>query len=81
MENNYQAALKKFWSNIWCLRRGKECLANNISSGCGDLLTPTGGIVRRWKKYFKELLDPIDTPSTEEAEAGNSEVDSIILHW
>lgn len=77
MENNYRAALKKFWSNIWHLRRGKECSANNISSGGGDLLTSNGAIVRWWKKYFKKLLNPIDTPSTKDTEAGDFEV---VLH-
>ncbi|KAI3370628.1 hypothetical protein L3Q82_007194 [Scortum barcoo] len=34
--------------------------------------------IGRWKEYFKDLLNPTDTPSTEEAEAGDSEVDSSI---
>ncbi|KAI3369538.1 hypothetical protein L3Q82_007747 [Scortum barcoo] len=33
---------------------------------------------RRWKKYFEDLLNPTDLPSSEEAEAGDSEVDSSI---
>ena len=32
----------------------------------------------RWKEYFKDLLNPTDTPSIEEAGAGDSEVDSFI---
>ncbi|KAI3355947.1 hypothetical protein L3Q82_004493 [Scortum barcoo] len=32
----------------------------------------------RWKKYFEDLLNPTDLPSNEEAEAGDSEVDSSI---
>ncbi|KAI3368664.1 hypothetical protein L3Q82_025401 [Scortum barcoo] len=35
-------------------------------------------IVGRWKKYFEDLLNPTDLPSSEEAEAGDSEVDSSI---
>ncbi|KAI3372096.1 hypothetical protein L3Q82_006949 [Scortum barcoo] len=31
-----------------------------------------------WKKYFEDLLNPTDLPSNEEAEAGDSEVDSSI---
>ncbi|KAI3376830.1 hypothetical protein L3Q82_000410 [Scortum barcoo] len=42
----------------------------------GELLTSTGDIVGRWKKYFEDLLNPTDLPSNEEAEAGVSEVDS-----
>ncbi|KAI3374743.1 hypothetical protein L3Q82_021294 [Scortum barcoo] len=45
---------------------------------CGELLTSTGDIVGRWKKYFEDLLNPTDLPSNEEAEAGVSEVDSSI---
>ncbi|KAI3370788.1 hypothetical protein L3Q82_007323 [Scortum barcoo] len=45
----------------------------------GELLTSTGDTVGRWKKYFEELLNPTDTPSIEEVEAGDSEeVDSSI---
>ncbi|KAI3353773.1 hypothetical protein L3Q82_005003 [Scortum barcoo] len=39
---------------------------------------PGGGHRKRWKEYFKELLNPTDMPSTEEAEAEDSEVDSSI---
>ncbi|KAI3356723.1 hypothetical protein L3Q82_003402 [Scortum barcoo] len=42
----------------------------------GELLTSTGDIVGRWKKYFEDLLNPTDLPSNEEAEAGVSEVES-----
>ncbi|KAI3372964.1 hypothetical protein L3Q82_023398, partial [Scortum barcoo] len=47
-------------------------------SAGGELLTSTGDIVGRWKKYFEDLLNPTDLPSNEEAEAGDSEVDSSI---
>ncbi|KAI3360386.1 hypothetical protein L3Q82_002298 [Scortum barcoo] len=42
------------------------------------LLTSTEDIVGRWKKYFEDLLNPTDLPSNEEAEDGDSEVDSSI---
>ncbi|KAI3365796.1 hypothetical protein L3Q82_000794 [Scortum barcoo] len=42
------------------------------------LLTSTEDIVGRWKKYFEDLLNPTDLPSSEEAGAGDSEVDSSI---
>ncbi|KAI3359360.1 hypothetical protein L3Q82_002860 [Scortum barcoo] len=44
----------------------------------GELLISTGDIVGRWKKDFEDLLNPTDLPSSEEAEAGDSEVDSSI---
>ncbi|KAI3352048.1 hypothetical protein L3Q82_020863, partial [Scortum barcoo] len=44
----------------------------------GELLTSTEDIVGRWKKYFEDLLNPTDLPSNEEAEDGDSEVDSSI---
>ncbi|KAK3522569.1 hypothetical protein QTP86_024996 [Hemibagrus guttatus] len=47
-------------------------------SGGGELLASTGDIVRRWKEYFEDLLNPTDTPSVEEPEAEDSEVDSFI---
>ncbi|KAI3355171.1 hypothetical protein L3Q82_017869 [Scortum barcoo] len=39
-------------------------------------LTSTGDSVGQWKEYFEDLLKPTDTSSTEEAEAGDSEVDT-----
>lgn len=48
------------------------------SSAGRDLLTSTGDIVGWWTEYFKELLNPVVTPSTEEVEAGDSEEDSAI---
>ncbi|KAI3370830.1 hypothetical protein L3Q82_007356 [Scortum barcoo] len=37
-----------------------------------------GTLSDRWKEYFEDLLNPTDLPSNEEAEAGDSEVDSSI---
>ncbi|KAI3374597.1 hypothetical protein L3Q82_021177 [Scortum barcoo] len=50
----------------------------SVYSAGGELLTSTEDIVGRWKKYFEDLLNPTDLPSSEEAEAGDSEVDSSI---
>ncbi|KAK3568618.1 hypothetical protein QTP86_010635 [Hemibagrus guttatus] len=44
--------------------------------GGGELLASTGDIVGRW--IFKDLHNPTDTPSVEEPEAKDSEVDSFI---
>ncbi|KAI3353920.1 hypothetical protein L3Q82_005114 [Scortum barcoo] len=65
-------------SGLGGVRRGKQYSANTVYSAGGELLTLTGDIVGRWKKYFEDLLNPTDLPSTEEAEAGDSEVDSSI---
>ncbi|KAK3548138.1 hypothetical protein QTP70_004870 [Hemibagrus guttatus] len=78
MEKNYRAASGKFWQTIWRLRRGKQLSANTVYGGGGELLVSTGDIVGRWKEYFEDLLNPTDTPSVEEPEAEDSEVDSFI---
>ncbi|KAI3353555.1 hypothetical protein L3Q82_020075 [Scortum barcoo] len=76
MEEDYRSASKRFWQTVRRLRRGKQYSANTVYSAGGELLTSTGDIVGRWKKYFEDLLNPTDLPSNEEAEAGDSEVDS-----
>ncbi|KAK3567248.1 hypothetical protein QTP86_015079 [Hemibagrus guttatus] len=75
MEKDYRMASGKFWETVWRLRRGKQLSANTVYSGGGELLASTEDIVRRWKEYFEDLLNPTDTPSIEEPEA---EVDSFI---
>ncbi|KAI3369934.1 hypothetical protein L3Q82_024740 [Scortum barcoo] len=75
---DYRLASKRFWQTVRRLRRGKQYSANTVYSAGGELLTSTGDIVGRWKKYFEDLLNPTDLPSNEEAEAGDSEVDSSI---
>ena len=78
MEEDYRSASRRFWQTVRRLRRGKQYPANTVYSGGGELLTSTGDIVGRWKEYFEDLLNPTDTPSVEEAEAGDPEVDSFI---
>ncbi|KAI3353374.1 hypothetical protein L3Q82_019912 [Scortum barcoo] len=79
MEEDYRSASKRFWQTVRRLRRGKQYSANTVYSAGGELLTSTEDIVGRWKKYFEDLLNPTDLPSSEEAEAGDSEeVDSSI---
>ncbi|KAI3371827.1 hypothetical protein L3Q82_006681 [Scortum barcoo] len=79
MEEDYRSASKKkFWQTVRRLRRGKQYSANTVYSAGGELLTSTEDIVGRWKKYFEDLLNPTDLPSSEEAGAGDSEVDSSI---
>ncbi|KAL0184942.1 hypothetical protein M9458_020638, partial [Cirrhinus mrigala] len=87
MEKDYRSASKRFWQTVRRLRRGKQCPTNTVYSGSGNLLTSTGDIVGRWKEYFEDLLNSVNTPSIEEdnnmssieeAEAGGSEADSTI---
>ncbi|KAK3521202.1 hypothetical protein QTP70_000769, partial [Hemibagrus guttatus] len=73
MEKDYRTASGKFWQTVRHLRRDKQLSANTVYSGGGELLASTGDIVRRWKEYFEDLLNPTDTPSVEEPE-----VDSFI---
>ncbi|KAK3529892.1 hypothetical protein QTP86_007210 [Hemibagrus guttatus] len=78
MEKDYRTASGKFWQTVRRLRRGKQLSANTVYGGGGELLVSTGDIVRRWKEYFEDLLNSTDTPSAEEPEAEDSEVDSFI---
>ncbi|KAI3377204.1 hypothetical protein L3Q82_009108 [Scortum barcoo] len=52
MEEDYRSASKRFWQTVRRLRRGKQYSANTVYSAGGELLTSTGDIVGRWKKYF-----------------------------
>ncbi|KAI3360656.1 hypothetical protein L3Q82_002521 [Scortum barcoo] len=61
MEEDYRSASKRFWQTVRRLRRGKQYSANTVYSAGGELLTSTGDIVGRWKKYFEDLLNPTDT--------------------
>ncbi|CAM4608815.1 unnamed protein product [Leuciscus chuanchicus] len=79
MEKDNRLASKRFWQTIQRLRREKQCPTNAVYSGGGQLLTSTGDVIGRWKEYFKDLLNPADTFSIEEAEAEGSEVDSSII--
>ncbi|KAI3355413.1 hypothetical protein L3Q82_018257 [Scortum barcoo] len=67
MEEDYRSASKRFWQTVRRLRRGKQYSANTVYSAGGELLTSTEDIVGRWKKYFEDLLNPTDLPSSEEA--------------
>ncbi|KAI3364680.1 hypothetical protein L3Q82_011453 [Scortum barcoo] len=77
MEEDYRSASKRFWQTVQRLRRGKQYSANTVySAGWGAVDLSTEGHCRtEWKKYFEDLLNPTDLPSSEEAEAGDSEVD------
>ncbi|KAK3535941.1 hypothetical protein QTP70_021242 [Hemibagrus guttatus] len=78
MEKDYRMASGKFWQTVRCLRRGKQLSANTVYSGGEELTALTRDIVGRWKEYFEDFLNPTDTPSVEEPEAEDSELDSFI---
>ncbi|KAL0152538.1 hypothetical protein M9458_052261 [Cirrhinus mrigala] len=87
MEKDYWSASKRFWQTVRRLRRGKQCPANTVYSGGGNLLISTGDIVGGWKEYFEDLLNSVNTSSIEEdnntssieeAEVGGSEAESTI---
>uniref|UniRef100_A0A3P9BAT4 PH domain-containing protein n=1 Tax=Maylandia zebra TaxID=106582 RepID=A0A3P9BAT4_9CICH len=71
MEKDFRTASKRFWQTVRRLRRGKRCSTCTVYSAGGALLTSTEKIVRRWKEYFEDLLNPTDTSSEEEAESGD----------
>ncbi|KAI3351300.1 hypothetical protein L3Q82_005843 [Scortum barcoo] len=56
----------------WTVLEAKTQGLGGVRAG-GELLTSNGDIVGWWKKYFEDLLNPTDLPSSEEAEAGDSE--------
>ncbi|KAI3353503.1 hypothetical protein L3Q82_020024 [Scortum barcoo] len=59
-------------------RQAKQAAAQDGPGGKNSGLGGVRDIVGRWKKYFEDLLNPTDLPSSEEAGAGDSEVDSSI---
>ena len=78
MEEDYWLASRKLWQTIQRPRKGRQSSTNTVYDGGGELLILTGDTVGRWKEYFEDLLNPMDMPSIEEAEAGDSEIDSFI---
>ncbi|TWW69209.1 hypothetical protein D4764_18G0000150 [Takifugu flavidus] len=88
MENDFRMASKRFWTTIRPLRKGKQCTVNIVYSGDGVLLTrgpilpllltSTRDVVDRWKEYFEDLLNPTNTPSSEEVGPGDLGIGSHI---
>ncbi|XP_066511023.1 uncharacterized protein [Hoplias malabaricus] len=52
-------------------RESRKFSTNTVYGGDGELLTSTGDIIRWWKKYLEDLLNPTSTSSTEEVEFGD----------
>lgn len=63
---------KDFWSASKQFKKGKCPSTNLLYSVCGVVLTSTDDIVGRWKKCLKDLLNPTDIPSIEEAVSGDN---------
>lgn len=80
MEKDYLSASRRFLQTVQHFWKGKQCSANILYSAGGDHLTSTGDIVGQQNEYFKELLNPMVTLSTEEVMVGDSDVDSAITH-
>ncbi|KAI3367205.1 hypothetical protein L3Q82_008258 [Scortum barcoo] len=79
MEEDYRSASKRSLANRPAPQKGEAVLCQHcLQCGWGAVdLNSTEDIVGRWKKYFEDLLNPTDLPSSEEAEAGDSEVDLV----
>ncbi|KAI3367011.1 hypothetical protein L3Q82_009640 [Scortum barcoo] len=75
MEEDYQVGLEEILANRPVPQKGEAVLCQHCLQCGWGAVSSTGDIIRRWKEYFEDLLNPTDTPSTEEAEAGDSEVD------
>ncbi|KAI3365390.1 hypothetical protein L3Q82_010477 [Scortum barcoo] len=68
MEEDYRSASRRDSGKpSGASEGGKQYSANTVYSAGGELLTSTEDIVGRWKKYFEDLLNPTDLPSSEEA--------------
>ncbi|TWW81657.1 hypothetical protein D4764_01G0014720 [Takifugu flavidus] len=78
MENDFRTTSKRFWTTIRRLRKGKQCTVNTVYSGDGVMLTSTRDVVDRWKEYFEDLLNPTNTPSSEEVGPGDLGIGSHI---
>ncbi|TWW66946.1 hypothetical protein D4764_20G0009780 [Takifugu flavidus] len=58
---------------------GRRQLAHTVLSVCGELVTSPGAIIRRWKEYFQELLNPTNTYPQGVTESDDLEVDHPIF--
>ena len=74
MESDFGSAQGRFEKTIRWLRQGKQCFTNTLYSEGGVLLTSTGNVIRHWKEYLEDLLNPSNMSSMEEAESVDCEV-------
>jgi len=59
LEANHTSARKSFWQTIRRLRKGCSPPVTAIRDAHGHLLTESQDILRRWKEYFSDLLNPV----------------------
>ena len=50
-------SLKRFWTPVQCLRRGRHKTVNTVYNRDGVLVTLAQDIVDGWKGYVKDLLN------------------------
>ncbi|KAI3353748.1 hypothetical protein L3Q82_004979 [Scortum barcoo] len=78
MEEDYRVGLEEILANRPAPQKGEAVLCQHCLQCGWGAVDLNWDIVGRWKKYFEDLLNPTDLPSSEEAGAGDSEVDSSI---
>ncbi|TWW63630.1 putative RNA-directed DNA polymerase from transposon BS [Takifugu flavidus] len=65
-------------SGVGGVRVGRRQLAHTVLGVCWELLTSPGAIIRWWKEYFQELLNPTNTYPQGGTESGDPEVEHPI---
>ncbi|TWW77709.1 hypothetical protein D4764_12G0010990 [Takifugu flavidus] len=70
MEEDFRSAPRRFWQTV---RRLRGMLGVH-----GELLTSPGAIIRWWKEYFQELLNPTNTYPQGGTESDDQKVDHPI---
>ncbi|TWW73565.1 hypothetical protein D4764_15G0009590 [Takifugu flavidus] len=71
MEEDFRSAPRRFWQIV---RR----LSLTMLGVRGELLMSPGAIIRRWKEYFQEVLNPTNTYPQGGTESDDQEVDHPI---
>ncbi|TWW64140.1 hypothetical protein D4764_03G0011480 [Takifugu flavidus] len=78
MEEDFRSATRRFWQTVRRLRGGRQQLAQTVLGVRGELLTSPGAIIRWWKEYFQELLNPTNMYPQGGTESDDQEVDHQI---
>ena len=65
LDSNYSSANKVLWQTIRRLRVKRFSTATSIKDSSGNILTEEKEILSRGREYFKDLLNPIKTKSTD----------------
>ncbi|TWW57306.1 hypothetical protein D4764_07G0000250 [Takifugu flavidus] len=78
MEEDFRSAPRRFWQTVRRLRGGRRQLAHTVLGVRGELLTSPGAIIRGWKEYFQELINPTNTYPQGGTESDDQKVDHPI---